>query len=26
LKPAIPVVGNYGIARHDEIELVRVLA
>jgi GNAT superfamily N-acetyltransferase len=25
LKPAIPVVGNYGIARHDEIELVRVL-
>jgi GNAT superfamily N-acetyltransferase len=25
LKPAIPVVGNYGIARHDEIELVLIL-
>src|SRR5207248_8829267 len=26
LKPSIPVVGNHGIARHDELELVRVLA
>ena len=25
LKPAIPAVGNYRIARHDELELVRVL-
>ena len=25
LKPAIPVVGNYGIARHDELELVLIL-
>jgi len=25
LKPAIPMVGNYGIARHDEIELVLTL-
>ena len=24
-KPAIPVVGNYGIARHDELELVLIL-
>ena len=26
LKPSIPAVGNYGIARHDEVELVQVLA
>ena len=25
LKPAIPAVGNFGIARHDEIELVLIL-
>jgi GNAT superfamily N-acetyltransferase len=25
IKPAIPVVGNYQIPRHDELELVRVL-
>ena len=26
VKPTIPVVGNFGIPRHDELELVRVLA
>ena len=25
IKPSIPMVGNYGIARHDEIEMMRVL-
>jgi GNAT superfamily N-acetyltransferase len=25
LKPSIPMVGNYGIARHDEIELIRAM-
>jgi len=24
IKPSIPVIGNYGIPRHDEIEMVRV--
>jgi len=26
IKPSIPIVGNYGIPRHDEIEMMRVLA
>jgi len=26
MTPATPVVGKHGFARHDEIELVRVLA
>jgi hypothetical protein len=25
LKPSIPAIGNYGIPRHDELELVRCL-
>jgi ribosomal protein S18 acetylase RimI-like enzyme len=25
IKPSIPMVGNYGIPRHDEIEMMRVL-